>query len=195
MWIKHQWDLDSDAWQWPGPQSADRKTILIMQRSKCKQWLLYSCFNIFENCKVILKGVMCLNTFCIIKKNPFQSRRPSNRSDCPSNSFILLFFSPPWRPPLSSLPSLHQSDRWRVLDEAGRSLWALWRRMTMTRWMTSTQTKTLSAPRYASSLHLNTQCSFFGNRKSASQRQLVTRHVTMLKCHHSLLWPVFTRYS
>lgn len=64
--------------------------------------------------------------------------------------------TPPWLPRLSSLPSLHQSDLWTVLDEAGRSLWAPWRRMTTTHWTTLTQTKTLSAQRYASSLLFNT---------------------------------------
>ncbi len=65
----------------------------------------------------------------------------------PLIDWSLLFFILSWPHYVSCLSPLRQSAPWTVSDEAVRSLWALWRRMTTTRWTTSTQTKILSVPR------------------------------------------------
>lgn len=122
-----------------------KKTTL---RSKYQRSLPLLCSKYLKNCKEILEGVMWMNMFASLK-----NFRPANWSDCHSSE-LKASYSAVTPSSFVSLPSLHQSDHWKALDEAGRSLWAPWRRMTTTHWTTLTRTKTLSAQRHASSLLL-----------------------------------------
>lgn len=122
-----------------------KKTTL---RSKYQRSLPFLCSKYLKNCKEILEGVMWMNMFASLK-----NFRPANWSDRHSSE-LKASYSAVTPSSFVPLPSLHQSDRWKALDEAGRSLWAPWRRMTTTHWTTLTRTKTLSAQRHASSLLL-----------------------------------------